>query len=41
VSRWTPYGWRAVPVERCQRVWVPNGPRYAPGYYAPYGYRPY
>lgn len=41
VSRWTPYGWRATPVERCQRVWVPNRPYYAPGYYAPYGYRPY
>jgi hypothetical protein len=40
VNRWTAYGWRAVPVERCQRVWVPGPYGYAPGY-APYGYRPY
>src|SRR4051794_38354540 len=37
VNRWTPYGWRAVPVERCQRVWVPNR-RSGPYGYAPYGY---
>jgi hypothetical protein len=40
VNRWTPYGWRAVPVERCQRVWVPGyyRPYYAPNYAPYYGY---
>ena len=41
VNRWTPYGWRAVPVEHCQRVWVSNRPYYAPRYAPSYGYYPY